>query len=71
MLAFESRAPPLERQPGRPQSAAGCPRDWVGAAATGLAYFQGVPRIILYDNTAIVVRQIAGDSERKRPMPGN
>jgi transposase len=29
------------------------------------AYFGGVPRTILYDNTRIAVREIAGDGERK------
>jgi transposase len=29
------------------------------------AYFQGVPRTILYDNTRIAVKEIAGDGERK------
>jgi transposase len=29
------------------------------------AYFQGVPRTILYDNTAIAVKEITGDGERK------
>jgi transposase len=29
------------------------------------AYFGGVPRTILYDNTAIAVKEIAGDGERK------
>jgi len=29
------------------------------------AYFGGVPRTILYDNTAIAVKQITGDGERK------
>jgi transposase len=29
------------------------------------AYFGGVPRTILYDNTRIAVKQIAGDGERK------
>lgn len=29
------------------------------------AYFEGVPRTILYDNTRIAVAQIAGDGERK------
>lgn len=29
------------------------------------AYFQGVPRTILYDNTRIAVAQITGDGERK------
>jgi len=29
------------------------------------AYFGGVPRTMLYDNTRIVVKQIAGDGERK------
>jgi transposase len=29
------------------------------------AYFQGVPRTILYDNTAIAVKEIAGDGERR------
>ena len=29
------------------------------------AYFGGVPRTILYDNTGIAVKQIAGDGERK------
>jgi transposase len=29
------------------------------------AYFGGVPRSILYDNTKIVVKEIAGDGERK------
>jgi transposase len=29
------------------------------------AYFDGVPRTILYDNTRIAVKQIAGDGERK------
>ena len=31
----------------------------------GFAYFQGVPRTILYDNTAIAVKEITGDGERK------
>ncbi len=30
-----------------------------------LAYFGGVPRTILYDNTRIAVKEIAGDGERK------
>ena len=30
-----------------------------------LAYFGGVPRTILYDNTAIAVKEITGDGERK------
>ena len=29
------------------------------------AYFQGVPQTILYDNTAIAVKEITGDGERK------
>jgi transposase len=29
------------------------------------AYFQGVPRTILYDNTAIAVKEITGDGERR------
>lgn len=29
------------------------------------AYFGGVPRTILYDNTRIAVKEIAGDGERK------
>lgn len=29
------------------------------------AYFQGVPRTMLYDNTRIAVKQITGDGERK------
>jgi transposase len=29
------------------------------------AYFQGVPRTILYDNTRIAVKEITGDGERK------
>ena len=29
------------------------------------AYFGGVPRTMLYDNTRIAVKQIAGDGERK------
>src|SRR6516225_5245042 len=31
----------------------------------GFAYFQGVPRTILYDNTAIAVKEITGDGERE------
>jgi transposase len=29
------------------------------------AYFSGVPRTILYDNTRIAVKEILGDGERK------
>jgi transposase len=29
------------------------------------AYFGGVPRTILYDNTKIAVKEILGDGERK------
>ena len=34
----------------------------------GFAYFQGVPRTILYDNTAIAVKEITGDGVR---IPGD
>lgn len=36
-----------------------------GGHAQAFAYFGGVPRTMLYDNTGIAVAEIRGDGERK------